>query len=89
MENKRVCAFVKILYRFFTKRKNNDEISQYYVKNSHDETISPEIYGLVQRGSCLNAIIVVPVHFRIRLFVASVKDFVVQKYNISILSIEG
>ena len=48
MENKRVCAFVKILYRFFTKRKNNDEISQYYVKNSHDETISPEIYGLVQ-----------------------------------------
>jgi len=30
------------------KKKNNGEIPQYYVKNSHEAIISPEIYDLVQ-----------------------------------------
>ena len=35
---------------FLTKKrkKNEGEIPQYYVKNSHQATISPEIYDLVQ-----------------------------------------
>ena len=33
---------------FSQKKKNEGEVPQYYVKNSHEAIISPEVYDLVQ-----------------------------------------